>query len=415
MSVASRRRASTPARLALALIVSFAASSGRSAAAAPDPAPAAGAGPQAAPVKPSGAAPSTPGGDDEDERLRLLRRDIRTLKAGIKKLAGTEQGVLGDLKALEGQSLQKQQDLATAEDRLRKTQEEAASLTARSAKLDARLGAMRAEVANRLAILYRLGRPRYARVFLASSRPSDILGAYRTAEALSIRDARLIGSYRAESLAAREQARQLARLAPVLAAKEQEKKRAFDDAAHVLDAKRTLLRSVQSDRKTHQSALSEMEAAEQAMGRVLAGLPAPVPPVISFDRFRGLLDWPAEGRVGAAFGTSIDRKFGTKVVHNGIDLEAPFGAPVRSVHDGTVVFAQWFRGYGLTVIVDHGEGWLSVYAHASVLLVAKGESVGRGQKIILVGDTASIRGPFLYFELRKDGHPVDPLVWLRPR
>ena len=377
------------------------------------------AGPGTAPVTSgSAAAPANPAGvvgADEDERLRLLRRDIQTLRDGIQKLSGTEQGVLGDLKSLEAQSLEKQRDLAAAEEALRKTQAEAASLTARSAELDAQLGAMRTEVAHRLAILYRLGRPRYARVLLASSHPSDILSAYRTAEALSIRDARLIGSYRTESLAARAQAQRLARLTPVLAAEEETKKRAYSEAVSVLDAKRSLLRSVQSDRKMHQSALSEMEAAEQSMGKVLSGLPAPAPAALTFDRFRGLLDWPAEGPLGAAFGTSIDRKFGTKIVHNGIDIEAAFAAPVRTVHDGTVVFAQWFRGYGLTVIVDHGGGWLSVYAHASVLLVAKGEVVARGQKILLVGDTASIRGPFLYFELRKDGHPVDPRLWLRPR
>lgn len=397
------------ARLGLALLAAIVPWAGPAGAATEPTHPA----PPGAAAPSPGPAPATVG--DEDERLRLLRRDIQTLRSGIQKLAGTEQGVLGELKSIEAASLQKQQDLAQAEERLRATQQQAAVLTARSSELDARLRDMRAQVARRLAVLYRLGRPRYARVLLASSHPSDILGAYRTAEALSSRDARIIGTYRAESLSAREQAQRLARLTPVLAAEEEAKKRASDEAARVLESKRALLRSVQSDRKTHQSALTEMEAAERSMGRVLSGLPVPAPPALSFDTLRGLLDWPSQGAIGAKFGTSMDRRFGTKVVHNGIDLEAPFGAPVRSVHDGKVVFAQWFRGYGLTVIVDHGGGWLSVYAHASVLLVAKGESVARGQKIALVGDTASIRGPFLYFELRREGHPVDPLAWLRPR
>ena len=80
-----------------------------------------------------------------------------------------------------------------------------------------------------------------------------------------------------------------------------------------------------------------------------------------------------------------------------------------------MVFSQWFRGYGLTVIVDHGGGWLTVYGHASALLVEKGEAVRRGQKIAVVGDSGSLRGPYLYFELRKDGRPVDPLGWLHSR
>ena len=85
------------------------------------------------------------------------------------------------------------------------------------------------------------------------------------------------------------------------------------------------------------------------------------------------------------------------------------------IQDGVVVFSQWFRGYGLTIIVDHGGTWLSVYSHASALLAEKGEHVRRGQKIAVVGDSGSLRGPYLYFEIRKDGRPVDPDGWLRLR
>jgi septal ring factor EnvC (AmiA/AmiB activator) len=73
------------------------------------------------------------------------------------------------------------------------------------------------------------------------------------------------------------------------------------------------------------------------------------------------------------------------------------------------------RGYGLTAIVDHGGGLLSIYAHASVLLVESGESCSRGQVLGKIGDSGSLRGPYLYFELRVDGKPTDPAPWLRRR
>lgn len=82
--------------------------------------------------------------------------------------------------------------------------------------------------------------------------------------------------------------------------------------------------------------------------------------------------------------------------------------------DGTVVYASWMRGYGLTAIVDHGSGLLSIYAHASVLLVEQGERVRGGALLGKIGETGSLRGPFLYFEMR-DGEPVDPVPWLRRR
>ena len=81
--------------------------------------------------------------------------------------------------------------------------------------------------------------------------------------------------------------------------------------------------------------------------------------------------------------------------------------------DGLVIFASWLRGYGLTAIVDHGEGVASISAHASVLFVEKGQQVLEGQVLGHVGDTGSIRGPYLYFELREAGRPVDPGPWLR--
>jgi septal ring factor EnvC (AmiA/AmiB activator) len=85
------------------------------------------------------------------------------------------------------------------------------------------------------------------------------------------------------------------------------------------------------------------------------------------------------------------------------------------VFDGRVVFAAALHGYGLTVVVDHGGGVVSVYAHAGVLLVEPGQEVARGQDLGRVGDTGSLRGPYLYFELRVAGKPTDPAAWLRRR
>ena len=101
--------------------------------------------------------------------------------------------------------------------------------------------------------------------------------------------------------------------------------------------------------------------------------------------------------------------------HPGLDIDGRAGADIRCIFDGRVVFSSWMRGYGLTAIVDHGGGFLSVYAHASVLLVEAGERVVRGQSLGKIGDTGSLRGPFLYFELRVDGEPTDPERWFRPR
>lgn len=366
--------------------------------------------------EPAPAAPVPEG--DEQERLDLIRRDIETLRGGIAALSGTEEGILGDLKALEAESLRREQALAELDTRIRRTGDEIASAAERARESARRAEGMREPVMRRLRALYRLGAPRYLRVFLASERPSDLLAGYRAAASLSERDRILMTTYRRESGEAKREAERLADLRARLVTEKAQRRRAATEAVAALEKKRALLLTIRSDREIQKSALEEMLAAEESLGQMLAGLPRPdgsPPPTIGFDSLHGLLDWPVEGRVSAGFGRQLNPRFGTALEHNGLDIEAPLGAPIRAVQDGLVVFSQWFRGYGLTVILDHGGGWLSVYAHGSALVVQKGERVRRGQKIALTGDSGSLREPHVYFEIRKDGKPVDPSSWLRPR
>ena len=98
-----------------------------------------------------------------------------------------------------------------------------------------------------------------------------------------------------------------------------------------------------------------------------------------------------------------------------LDLASTVGEPVRAVFDGVVAFSDWFKGYGNLVILEHGGGFMTVYAHASERLVAPGERVVGGQVIALGGDTGSLEGPKLYFEIWRDGRPEDPAGWLARR
>jgi hypothetical protein len=97
-----------------------------------------------------------------------------------------------------------------------------------------------------------------------------------------------------------------------------------------------------------------------------------------------------------------------------LDIEAPAGAAVRAVAPGRVVHAGWFKGYGNIVIVDHGEGYHTLVAHLASMRTAMGEDVPAGAVLGTVGDTGSLKGAYLYFELREKGRPVDPRPWLAP-
>jgi septal ring factor EnvC (AmiA/AmiB activator) len=128
---------------------------------------------------------------------------------------------------------------------------------------------------------------------------------------------------------------------------------------------------------------------------------------------RGKLEWPVRGEVTSAFGKSKHPEFAAEVFRRGIEIEAPLGQEIKAVEKGRVAFADRFAGYGKMVILDHGERFFTIYAHLSEILKKTGDEIGRGEVLGLVGDSDSLAGVKLYFEMRKDGRSVDPMPWFR--
>lgn len=127
--------------------------------------------------------------------------------------------------------------------------------------------------------------------------------------------------------------------------------------------------------------------------------------------FRGDLPWPIRGQVTERFGRVPSGRFGTTIVRNGIEVSAQEGATVTAVHEGTVAYAAPFTGFGTLVIVDHGGSAFTLYGHLSEAVVSTGTNVSRGMAVGTLGQAPS-GGAALYFEVRIDGRPVDPLQWL---
>jgi murein DD-endopeptidase MepM/ murein hydrolase activator NlpD len=156
-------------------------------------------------------------------------------------------------------------------------------------------------------------------------------------------------------------------------------------------------------------------AGRRGPGRIEASVLGAMPPsqvakapVASLHRGSGQLQWPLRGVLYARFG----RK--GKSPHDGIDLAAPAGTPVRTAGEGSVLFAGPQQGYGLLVIVEHAHGLVTVYAHNRDLRVRTGQQIREGQVIATVGESGKTSGPHLHFEVRQDGAPVDPLEILGP-
>jgi murein DD-endopeptidase MepM/ murein hydrolase activator NlpD len=129
----------------------------------------------------------------------------------------------------------------------------------------------------------------------------------------------------------------------------------------------------------------------------------------------GVMLWPVEGysRISSSFGYRIHPIFNVQKLHTGIDIPAPTGTAARAASDGIVIYADWLGSYGKAVMIDHGGGIVTLYAHNSSILVSEGETVSRGQSISKIGSTGNSTGPHLHFEVRKNGAYVDPIPWLK--
>jgi septal ring factor EnvC (AmiA/AmiB activator) len=283
------------------------------------------------------------------------------------------------------------------------------------AAAQARMTARLAELKPRLHARERMGRAGELRLLLEATSLANLVKRRYLLGIILSHDLALLGEAQA-ALAAREQARAEEELEAgrvQALALEAEDRRGQAEARR--EERETLLSALRGARAFHERAA--VEAAQQA--RKLADFVATLPPPRTgstgpggFVARKGKLPVPVQGEITVGFGRVVNPKFNTVTVQNGLDFEAPAGAPVRAVAPGRVVHAGWFKGYGNLVIVDHGEGYHTLVAHLASMKTAMGEEVDAGDVLGTVGDSGSLKGAYLYFEVREKGRPVDPRPWL---
>jgi septal ring factor EnvC (AmiA/AmiB activator) len=176
-----------------------------------------------------------------------------------------------------------------------------------------------------------------------------------------------------------------------------------------------LLESVRSQAHQRERALVELAQAASRLEALSAHVPLVYTGPYDLEKHQGQLPMPTDGLLEVKYGRVVNPRFNTVVNQKGWDLRAPAGSPVKAVAPGKVVHAGWLRGYGNLLIIDHGKGFFSLYAHLSELLPEAGAEVHQGDLLGPVGDTGSLKGAYLYFELRHHQQPMDPAHWLVPR
>ena len=356
---------------------------------------------------------------DRAGELEGLREKIQETRKRVTGHEASERAILEELEEVD----QRLGDVTHERDKARRDVGEARAeleqVRPRLERAKASLGQTQRALAARAVALYRGGEIGPVRVLFAASSLKDLMARASGLRMLVRHDADLVARFASERdrlvaveaeagrvVAKREQA--TARLTQLVGALDQERR-----------GKTSILTHVRRDRTAERRLLVELEQAAEALeatirtlGRRTDAQSGGVPGEGGGMR-RGALSSPVDAAITQRFGRVIDPEFQTETFRSGVDFAAQAGAPVRSVARGLVRFAGWFRGYGRIVIIDHGDAYHTVSGHLDEILVKVDDVVVAGQPIGSVGETGSLSGPSLYFELRHNGSPVDPAPWLK--
>ena len=378
---------------------------------------------------------------DAQRKLDKAQRELKAVAAERRKIEGQRGDASKQLRAVDEQLGHSSRALHDTEAQLARERASLAQLQQRRDDMESRLGTQRAELAALLRAAYTVGGDAPLKLLLAQDRVADASRVLTWHRYLQRDRAQRITALAAEL-------HELEMLEQRIA----EQQRALDAAR---ERQRTQLVQLQGDRKQRAQAVARLEtryqdkrSREKALGSDVAGLkkllsqlraaaaraeaarrataeraareareagksghPRPKPPLIAnATPIRvGGLGWPLSGNLLAGYGANLPDG-GTS---SGLLIGAPTGATVKAVANGKVVFADWMNGYGLILIIDHGNGYMSLYAHNEALLRDAGDDVKRGDAVASVGSSGSAGPPALYFELRRNGDPVNPNSWLQ--
>jgi septal ring factor EnvC (AmiA/AmiB activator) len=355
------------------------------------------------------ALPLRPEPPSRERELAALRAEITRLETRLVRARQEQSGREGEIAKTDLELKLQEDRLAEATAARRLAAEQEAAGMRQVATLEAELAAARRELGRRLVGLYSLGRQGYLRLFLALKPDSRLLPSIRLMRYLARRDRDSIDRFtsaRAELAGQRDRlAARRAEIERWIGQEETRRRQLVLLRGHQADLLAQVRRESQ-DLATRAGELAEREHKLSAFLDLLYGRSPEALAGKPMQDFRGVLDWPARGKVTAGFGPLLDPRYHTRVPHNGVDIQTAPRTEVHAVFPGKVLFAAPFEGYGTTVVVTHAGRVLTLYAGLSNCLVNKEDMVILGQVVGSASDK-------LYFEIRVENHPENPLNWLR--
>jgi septal ring factor EnvC (AmiA/AmiB activator) len=351
--------------------------------------------------------------------LEDLQRQAREKREAASRLKGQENQTLGQLRRTE-------RDLGVTRKRLR-------DLRHRRQRLDLQLDATRMDLTRNLSLLadqrvklsrrlramYKYGPARELEFLLSTQSFAQLLARWDYMVMVAEQDRVLLEDVRERKDVVETLERRLEGHLTEVERTTRQTSSQNQRLAAQRQAKQKTLHAIQTQREAYEAAAAQLERDALALKRLIARLEqrrnaAPVPYTGDFARGQGQLDWPVRGEVVGHFGLEKHARFNVVTPNNGIDISAPIGTAVRAVAKGRVDYtSEDYASYGPIIILNHGDSYYTLYAHLSQISVSVGQEVTAGQVIGRSGDTGSLKGAVLHFEVRRGGTALNPEDWLQ--
>lgn len=348
-----------------------------------------------------------------------INQKIKTNKAKVKKFAKKEANVLETLNEMDVSLNKARKKVKTYKKDLAFLDKKTQSAQSRFDELQKQIEINESYAARRVSGLYKLTRLGKINILINAESVLDYFQRKRALEQILDYDNTTIEDLKKQKIECSQTADKLAEQIRKYRDLEEKYQKQVKELNNQQAQRKKLLSSIRKKKSLAKASIASLRKSSKKLDKKIKSLQ-----VIRktndkktstgvFKSFKGLLNMPVKGKIISSFGPYKNAEFNVMNIQSGIDIKAENGTPIRSVMKGEVIYSSWFKGYGNMIIIDHGDHYYSLYAHAEELYKNKGDKVQTGEVIATVGDSGSMSGPGLHFEIRHHGKPVDPGKWLK--
>lgn len=349
--------------------------------------------------------------EETRRQLEAISRNIDATQSKVTSVKKQESSIMGQIQSLEKEISSTENQITATEDRIAFLEDSIVATQADIEESEQNLKEKSELLSERLVVLHEQGEVTYLEVLLSATDFKDFLTRYEMVNSIIEQDVDLIASINQDKqdLEMRKSDLEVKKKELENALKQQESMRAQLDEQKA--EKKQILASVQNERAAFEKALQELEETSRQLEQMIRQLQGGSSEALG----TGVYTWPTPGftTITSPYGMRYHPILKTRKMHTGVDIGAPMSATIVAADSGKVIHAGWMGGYGQVIVIDHGNGVSTLYAHQSAFLVGNGATVSKGQAIGKVGSTGWSTGPHLHFEVRINGSYTDPMPYIR--